>query len=445
MSATLDPQILARWGNRNIPRYTSYPTAPHFRPAADDGLHRQWLAGLPANEPVSLYVHVPFCRAMCWYCGCHTSVSRRAAPVSRYLGRLDEEIGRVGYLRPASLAAGHLHFGGGTPTLMTPDDFHRLMTRLRGTFRFVEGAEIAIEIDPRTLDPDMAEALGWGGVTRASIGVQSFDPAVQKAIHRVQSFAETAQAVERLWRAGVPRFNFDLIYGLPLQDVASCADTVRQALTMRPDRFSVFGYAHVPAFKPHQRKIMADDLPSGSDRLAQFRVIADALLDAGYVQVGLDHFARPDDPMALAASSGRLHRNFQGYTTDPCRTLLGFGASAISRLPEGFVQNAPGIPDYQRRIGSGTLATARLCQLTDEDQRRAQLIERLMCDYRADLSDAQDLVDEDRLAPLLADGLARRSGDLLEVPTAARPLVRAVAAAFDAYLEDGAGRHARAI
>jgi oxygen-independent coproporphyrinogen III oxidase len=441
----LHPEVMARYAGRNIPRYTSYPTAPHFRPATDEGLARSWLADVPVGEPVSLYLHVPFCRSMCWYCGCHTSVTRRDSPIRRYLDALEQELATVAGILPARLEVGHVHFGGGTPTLMEPEDFAELMAKLRRFFSFTADAEIAIEIDPRTLSPEMTRTLAVAGVNRASIGVQSFDPVVQAAINRIQSFEVTAGATEGLRSAGVSALNFDLIYGLPHQTVDSCLDTVRQALELKPDRLAVFGYAHVPAFKPHQRKIDSEALPDAAERLAQSEAIAGALVDAGYVQIGLDHFAAPGDPLTLSAAHGKLHRNFQGYTTDPCPTLIGFGASSISRLPGGFVQNAILIPDYQKRVTEGRLAVARQCPVSEEDQRRAAVIERIMCDYRVDLSGAEDLADEQKLAPLAADGLIRRTGDVIEVLTEGRPLVRAVAAAFDAYLEEGAGRHARAV
>nr|WP_314442445.1 oxygen-independent coproporphyrinogen III oxidase [uncultured Sphingomonas sp.] len=444
-TTTLDPALLARYGERNVPRYTSYPTAPHFAPAADDHAYRDWLADLPSGEPLSLYVHVPFCRAMCWYCGCHTSVTRREAPVSRYVAALAQEIAMVAALVGPGHRAGHLHFGGGTPTLVRPDEFTALMRQLRARFAFASDTEVAIEIDPRTLAPDMAVALGEGGVTRASIGVQSFDAQVQRAINRLQSFEVTREAVERLRNAGIASFNFDLLYGLPFQTVANCVETVDLALLLRPDRLSLFGYAHVPSFKQHQRKIDAADLPGAAERLAQFEAMAERLQQAGYLRIGLDHFALPSDSMAWAAAAGTLHRNFQGYTTDGCATLIGFGASSIGRLPQGFVQNAATTPNYERRIAAGSLATVRQCALSPEDRRRGALIERLMCDYRVDLTGASDLADESRLAPLIADGLIRRTGEVIELLPEARPLVRTVAAAFDAYLEEGAGRHARAL
>lgn len=445
MTARLSPDVLARYGSRNIPRYTSYPTAPHFRPAPDDSLARQWLADVPLGEPLSLYVHVPFCRSMCWYCGCHTTVTAREAPVTRYMDTLAREISLVGAALPGRPRVGHLHFGGGTPTLMAPEQFTALMGQLRAVFEFTETAEIAIEIDPRTLEPEMARALGAAGVNRASLGVQSFDDQVQRAINRVQSYEVTKAAVDRLRAAGIAAINFDLIYGLPHQTVDSCVETVRQALSLKPDRLAVFGYAHVPAFKQHQRKINEAVLPDSAERLAQSQAIADALELAGYVAVGLDHFASPGDSLAVAAAHGKLHRNFQGYTTDPCETLIGFGASSIGRLPGGFVQNAVLIPDYQKRIADGRLATARHCPVTADDRRRAALIERIMCDYRVDLTGREELAEEAKLTPLVRDGLIRRRGDVIEVLPEARPLVRAVAAAFDAYLDETQGKHARAV
>jgi oxygen-independent coproporphyrinogen-3 oxidase len=453
MTVPLRPELLARYGDRQIPRYTSYPTAPHFRPAEGAGQYREWLGQVPADEPVSLYLHVPFCRAMCWYCGCHTSVTRREEPVARYLETLEQEIALVADALPARVPASHIHFGGGTPTIMTPGQFERLAAVLHKRFAVTAGAEIAIEIDPRTLAPAMVEALARGGVNRASLGVQSFDPAVQQAINRVQPLAMTERSVKWLRAAGIRQVNFDLIYGLPRQTLESCLDTVRRAVSLAPDRLAVFGYAHVPGFKRHQRKIDEAALPDGAERLAQSEAIGAALVEAGYVQIGLDHFALRGDPLTLAAARHRLHRNFQGYTTDGCATLLGFGASAIGQLPGGFVQNAVLTGDYQRRIASGELALARQCPVDTDDRLRGRIIERIMCDYRVDLArhcaefdaDPAPLAASPRLKQLVADGMVRQVGTLLEVVPEARPYVRAVAAAFDRYLDEGAGRHSRAV
>lgn len=449
----LSPELLARYGNRQVPRYTSYPTAPHFRPVEEPQLGRRWLGDLPDNEPVSLYLHVPFCRAMCWYCGCHTSVTRREEPIASYVETLLREIELVADALPARVPVAHVHFGGGTPTVMQPAQLLKLMASLRQHFDVRPDAEIAVEIDPRTLSAEMVDALAESGFTRASLGVQSFDPVVQRAINRVQPFEQTARAVDLLRAAGIGRINLDLIYGLPEQTVDSCLDTVEQALRLEPDRLAVFGYAHVPGFKRHQRKIDAERLPGSAERLAQSQAIAAALVEGGLVQIGLDHFAAPGDELTLAASRGALHRNFQGYTTDACRTLLGLGASAIGQLPSGFVQNAVLTGDYQRRIAAGELATARHCPTNADDRLRGAIIERLMCDYRVDLArlcaqfgtDPAQLSIEGGLRELASDGLVRITGDLVEVDRAARPLVRTVAAAFDTYLDQGAGRHARAI
>lgn len=450
----MSPETLRRYADRPLPRYTSYPTAPHFSPEVDSETYVGWLGALPAADPVSLYLHIPFCRSMCWYCGCHTTITARDEPIARYLATLGDEIALVAEAIPHRARIGHVHFGGGTPTLMAPAQLESLASRLRSAFDFADDAEIAIEIDPRTLGADMIEALGRAGFTRASLGVQSFDPVVQRAINRVQSFEQTHSATEGLRRAGVAAINFDLIYGLPHQDVASCRQTVHQALLLAPDRFAVFGYAHVPGFKLHQRKIDDAALPDGLARHDQAEAIAEELVAAGYVRIGLDHFARAGDPLARAFQSGSMHRNFQGYTTDPCTNLIGLGASSIGRLPQGYVQNAVLIGDYQRRIASGRLAVSKGRPFAGDDQLRAAVIERIMCDFRVDLGEVCRPfgADPDHLAsasPVLAElideGIARREHDVIALADEARPLVRVLAAAFDAYLGAGPTRHSRAV
>jgi oxygen-independent coproporphyrinogen-3 oxidase len=453
-AALVNPQLLARYADRPLPRYTSYPTAPHFGPEVDADVYRAWLPEMPADEPLSLYLHVPFCRSMCWYCGCHTTITRRDEPIARYLDALRREIDLVARLLRGRHPARHVHFGGGTPTLMKPAQFAALMNALREHFDIDSEAEVAIEIDPRTLEPDMIGALANGGVTRASLGVQSFDPVVQKAINRLQSFDQTAAAVTGLRSAGVHGINFDLIYGLPHQTLESCLDTVRQAVLLKPDRFAVFGYAHVSGFKLHQRKIEAATLPGGAERHAQSEAIAAALVDAGYVRIGLDHFALPDDPLALAQIEGRLRRNFQGYTTDDSQSLIGFGASSIGRLPQGYVQNAVLIGEYQRRIAEGSFAVGKGRAFASQDRLRAAVIERIMCDYRVDLdavcagfsADPAVLLDSAAgLDALISDGIATRDRNCIAVNDDARPLVRVLAAAFDQYLGEAPARHSRAV
>ena len=438
----IDPEIFARYAALRVPRYTSYPTAPNFSATDDDGCYRRWLGALGSEAPISLYIHIPFCREMCWYCGCHTTVAHRRSPIARYVDFLEKEIRLLRSAIPEKLVVRHVHWGGGSPTLLSPGSIHRLNRQLRDCFKIAADAEIAIEVDPRTLTASCARAFVDAGVNRASIGVQSFDPIVQAAINRKQSFGQTATAVEMLRGLGVRGINLDLVYGLPHQTADSCTDTVREALLLDPDRLAVFGYAHVPAMKPHQRSIDEAALPDARQRLEQATAIKDELASGGYEPIGLDHFALPEDSLALAAREGALRRNFQGYTTDPCPTLIGLGASAISRLPDGFGQNAIRIPNYYRPLSSGRLPTARLCPVTAEDSHRADIIEQLMCAYRADIG---SLVPPADLARLEDEGLIRRTGTLIEIPEDARPLVRAVAAAFDAYLPQATARHVTAI
>jgi oxygen-independent coproporphyrinogen-3 oxidase len=442
------------YGQDRLSRYTSYPTAPHFSPAIGEGDYRRWLKSMPVRQPASLYLHVPFCRSMCWYCGCHTSVTRRDEPIATYAAGLRTEARFVAETIGQRIPVSHIHFGGGTPTIMSPDLFADLMGALRYSFFVLPDAEIAVEIDPRTLTEAMTEALGYAGVNRASLGVQSFDPAVQQAINRLQSFEQTAASVERLRRAGIGRINFDLLYGLPLQTVDSCLDTVAKCVELRPDRLSVFGYAHVPSFKKHQRKISEASLPDSVERHLQSETIAEALLDAGYVRIGLDHFALPGDSLAIARQDGRLRRNFQGYTDDTADALIGLGASAIGRMPHGFVQNDVSTRDYLARIAEGRFATAKGYAFTREDRFRADIIERIMCDLAVDLPLVSQLhgrdlrtaiVDRPRIENLIADGAVKMVDDRLFISDGAEFLVRSVASAFDAHLAHSVATHSRAV
>src|SRR5437879_6414112 len=284
--------LAVSYGEERLPRYTSYPTAPHFSPAIGADTYARGLAEIPSGASASLYLHVPFCREMCWYCGCHTQIARRDGLIAAYQRTLRLEIELIVETIGRRIKVEHIHFGGGTPTIMAPEDFAELMATMRQAFFVLPSAEIAVEIDPRTFTADTLGAMRLSSVNRASLGVQSFDPVVQRAINRVQSFEQTASVVDMLRRAGIEGINFDLIYGLPHQTVASCLDTVRRALMLAPDRFSVFGYAHVPSFKKHQQMIKESFLPDGPARHDQACAIANALNEAGYVQIGLDHFAR---------------------------------------------------------------------------------------------------------------------------------------------------------
>lgn len=449
----MNTDIIRRYGETRLPRYTSYPTAPRFSSNIGAGTYRDWLVAIAQNDPVSLYLHVPFCRSMCWYCGCHTTITQKDAPILDYLTVLKQEIRLVAKAMGRRQAVSDIHFGGGTPTIMTPEEFLDLTATLTAAFGIGGTTELAVEIDPRTLTLEMSEALGKAGMTRASLGVQSFDPKVQKAINRIQSPEQTGTALANLRKAGARSINFDLIYGLPHQTVESAMDTARMAAAMRPERFAVFGYAHVPAFKKHQRLIDTAALGDAYERHQQAEAIAATLCDAGYRRIGLDHFALPEDSLSLAADRQTLHRNFQGYTTDNASTLIGFGSSAIGRLAEGYVQNDVAIGRYASLISSGELATSKGYRLTPEDRVRAWIIERLMCDFRVDfgaMPDGFELHDEalgktnQSLQSLLAEGIVRWRGAVLTVATEHRFLVRTVASCFDAYLAETGRTHATA-
>lgn len=445
--------LVRKYGEARLPRYTSYPTAPAFAPSVGPDEYARGLRDAGSSGPVSMYLHVPFCRSMCWYCGCHTTITRQDAPILEYLDAMAKEIDLVSMAAGDQLSVKNIHFGGGTPTIMTSQEFAALMKKLRAAFNFTSEASIAVEIDPRTLTGEMIVALGENGVDRASLGVQSFDPIVQKAINRIQTFAQTKAAVTGLRDYGVTSTNFDLIYGLPFQTLDSCIKTVQMAIQLRPERFAVFGYAHVPAFKKHQRLIDEMVLPDATERNEQAEAIAETLAAAGYVRIGLDHFALPKDELALALENGTLRRNFQGYTTDDCDTLIGLGASAIGRLHSGYYQNHVAIGRYAEMVAADILPTAKGYVLTNEDRLRAAVIERLMCDFEADVGElsleagygAHFLLERnERLEGLVSDGVASVEGSKVIVDRNLRFMVRAVAAAFDAYFGALGRTHSKA-
>jgi oxygen-independent coproporphyrinogen-3 oxidase len=441
------PETLLRHAATPLPRYTSYPTAPHFAPLGADA-YAGWLREAGPGDPLSLYVHVPFCHSLCWYCGCHTSVTRSAARIARYGDGLAREAAMVAALLPAHGGVTALHLGGGTPTALGAAGLMRLAAALRESFAFRPGAELAAELDPRSLDESLLEALGGIGLTRASLGVQDVTPAVQEKIGRVQPTAQVEAAVRGLRALGVTGINMDLIYGLPGQDVAEVEASARFAADCGTDRVAVFGYAHVPWMKAHQKGIRVEELPDASLRMRQAEAAARVLTDAGYVAVGLDHFARPGDAMAVAAARGALRRNFQGYTTDSAPFLLGFGASAIGSTPAGFVQNEPEEKRWLAAVEQGRLPVARGRALTAEDRIRARLIERVMCDgaIAAEAVPAAIMATAaDRLGGLIEDGLVAREPGRLVATAAGRPFLRHFAACFDAFLKPSPARHSAAV
>ena len=447
------PDLIEKYDLR-VPRYTSYPTAPHFAPTVGADTYARWLGALEVDTPLSLYLHIPYCAEMCWFCGCHTKATHKYAPVGDYLAALWEEMRLVAAALPGRMRVDHVHFGGGSPTLLTAEDFTHTLAELRLLFDVTAEADIAVELDPRTAKQAYIEAMATAGVTRASIGVQDFDERVQRVINRIQPYDVTAQVVTWLRAAGIDAINMDLVYGLPYQTVESVIDMAEKTVEIEPARVALFGYAHVPWMKPHQKLIPEAALPDMAERWAQYEAASNVLKAAGYVTVGLDHFAHPADSMARAARAGTLHRNFQGYTTDEAAVLIGLGASGIGSLPQGYVANEVAIDGYKRRVQAGELPIARGIEVTDEDRLRRAIIERLMCDLRVDLdaisgaygrNEAEfgaELIELERLA---GDGLVTVDGRCIAITEEGRPLMRAVCAVFDTYLAHGTAKHSQAV
>jgi len=439
---------------RAVPRYTSYPTAPHFHSRIGQQTYRQWLTALDSKAAVSLYLHVPYCRELCWYCGCNTRATTGHRPIADYARRLAAEINLVANLLPARLRVSHIHWGGGTPTILSAADFLSLHELLARRFDIGVDSEVAIEIDPRTLEPSTIRAMAEAGVSRASLGVQDFDPRVQRAINRWQPYELTRRACEDLRGAGIGAINFDLVYGLPYQTTDGLLATIDRSIELAPQRIALFGYAHVPWAKPHQRLIPEESLPGSEARWSQANAAAERLQSGGYRWIGLDHFALPDDAMSKATDEGRLRRNFQGYTTDQADTLIGFGASAIGALPQGYVQGNADLRLWSSSIDAGDLPVIRGIALDDDDRLRRHVIERLMCDLSIDLGaaagrfgfDSAYLMPEcESLVGLAREGIVRLDGMRVTITPEGRPFMRLAAAMFDRYLAQGAGKHSRAV
>ncbi len=364
-----------------VPRYTSYPPANHFE--NDVGRHSQlrWMSDVGATETISLYVHIPFCRRLCWFCACRTQGTKTMRPVDAYIEVLKTEIATARLALPQDVRVGRLHLGGGTPTLLSGQTMASLLRTIFNAFNKSDDFEFSVEIDPTEASDEVLSTLITHGMNRASIGVQDFAPKVQKAIGRPQSLEQTKRVINYLRNNGVDAINLDLLYGLPFQTQKSFERTLSHVVDMAPDRLAIYGYAHVPWMSKRQVLIKSETLPNTQDRftLAQ---IAQATLDAhGYDQIGIDHFARPSDSLARAAKNGTLRRNFQGYTDDPHDTLIGFGASAISRFRQGYVQNAVATSAYLDRINDSGFAGHKGFVLSPTDTVISTMIERLMCDF----------------------------------------------------------------
>ena len=434
----------------HVPRYTSYPTAPHFHGGVNGAAYGEWLAALAPRTPLSLYLHIPFCDTLCWFCACHTTVVNNYGPVRDYVERLEREIRLIGGMLKDHHPVSHIHFGGGSPTMLARQDMLRLNRLLRDTFDVAAGAEIAIEIDPRGFGAEQADTLAEAGVTRASIGVQDCDPKVQRAINRLQSPWDLRNAAGLLRERGIDRLNLDLVYGLPYQTMMGLEHNLELAVEMLPSRMALFGYAHVPFFKKHQALIPEKALPGVEERLAMLTFAEGCLTGNGYQPIGLDHFALGGDELAIAAERRTLHRNFQGYTADAAPALLGFGASAISALPQGYVQNQVNTALYRRTLDANRLPVAKGIVLSDEDRLRRDVIEQIMCYLDVDLGaasqshgrDADALDDVLALTrPLQECGAIKVEGRRITVARTQKAAARILASLFDTYLQTGMGKH----
>jgi oxygen-independent coproporphyrinogen-3 oxidase len=450
---THDPQ-LSRLGlfDARVPRYTSYPTAPHFGTDIGSRTFASWIAAIPEGSEISVYLHIPFCRRLCWFCACRTQGTTTDAPVIAYVETLKAELALLRDHLPQGVRLGRLHWGGGTPTLLSAGLILSLADAIFDVLPMAPGGEFSVEIDPNEVDDARLDALARAGMNRASIGVQDFDPEIQKSIGREQGYALTRDVADRIRARGVASLNADILYGLPHQTKSRIADSVQKLLTLSPDRVALYGYAHVPWMSRRQQMIPAEAMPAPEERLDLFETARQLFTWDGYQEIGIDHFARPEDSMARAQRSGMLKRNFQGYTDDQASVLIGLGASSISRFPQGYAQNASGTADHTRAIRAGQFSTHRGHRFAGEDQLRARIIEALMCDFA--VSRIEILRDFDvtptRLEALFQSArdqfgsMLQVTGDGIVIPVPSRPLTRMIARAFDAYDTAGA-RHSSAV
>jgi len=449
----LDRQ-LARLGlfDARVPRYTSYPTAPQFGSLIGEGQFRDWVAAIAPGSEISLYLHVPFCRRLCWFCACRTQGTTHDAPVLAYVETLKAELQHLAAILPPGVRLSRLHWGGGTPTMLPPDAVRALAGAIFAVAPMADSGEFSVEIDPDEVDEARLDALVEMGMNRASIGVQDFDPDIQSAIGRDQSYELTARVAGLIRERGVASLNADLVYGLPWQTRARLTDTVQKLITLNPDRVALYGYAHVPWMARRQQMIPTDSLPRPEERLALFETARKLFVWDGFHEIGIDHFARPDDGLARAAATGGLRRNFQGYTDDTAPVLIGLGASSISRFPQGYAQMNPSTSAWTRAVREGRFAIERGHAFAGEDLLRGRIIEALMCDFRIDAAElARDHgLGPERLAELVAPVAERFAGFVeadangLVILPSGRPLTRMIAAGFDEYAMAASG-HSSAV
>jgi oxygen-independent coproporphyrinogen-3 oxidase len=435
-----------------VPRYTSYPTAPQFADKVGAPEVRDWISQIPVGGTVSMYLHVPFCRRLCWFCACRTQGTTTAAPVAAYVESLKAELEILRAQLPQGVQIEHLHWGGGTPTLLTPTMITDLTDSIRAIAPLTRDAQFSVEIDPNEIDDARLDALAAAGMNRASVGVQDFDPQIQETIGRPQSYEVTKAAIDGLRKRGIHSLNADILYGLPHQSNERISDSVQKLLSLDPDRVALFGYAHVPWMAKRQALIPTEALPDPEGRLDLFNTARTLFLADGYVEIGIDHFARPEDGLAISHAKGTMRRNFQGYTEDHSSTLIGLGASAISHYPQGYAQNDPRTSGYQAKVRGGEMATIRGHAFTRDDRLRGAIIEALLCYFRADLAAlAQAQGQAPEAATNLAVGLeeafpgvVRSKDNVVEILPVGRPLARMIAQHFDAYAVSAAS-HSHAI
>ncbi len=458
-SPVFDRALVARY-DVNAPRYTSYPTAPHFRSEFGESQLRETIRASnedPIPRDISAYLHIPFCLSPCFYCGCARIITHDQGKAGPYLVRLYREIEAVAALFDRDRCLAQLHFGGGTPNFLNADQLVELIETLGRHFSFSRkpDREFGAELDPRFCDGDYVQRIAAAGINRISLGVQDFDPQVQRAVNRIQSVEQTRDVIEGARRAGVRSVNLDLIYGLPRQSTATFARTLEQVIELRPDRIAAYGYAHLPERFKAQRQIDKFELPDAGTRLGLLQQTVEVLTAAGYRYIGVDHFALPGDDLSLALDAGTLQRNFQGYSTHAACDLVGFGMSAISHVGASFSQNAKDLTGYYAMLDNNRLPVARGLRLSDDDLLRADLIGRLMCAGSLDIRAFEEryLVDFasyfkrslDHLRPLEADGLVTCSPSHITVTARGQFLMRNIAMCFDSYADIPDIRYSRAV
>ena len=445
--------VLKPYAAGQVARYTSYPTAKEFSPRVGQNEVLRWLTCVGADEHLSLYIHIPFCQRLCWYCACATSAPNGYERVAEYVQTLKSEIATWANALDDRGQVARIHFGGGSPNMLSPADFAAIMGHIRSHFNVRSDIEIDIELDPRSLTEAFIETMSDVGVTRASLGVQTLAPAVQDGINRIQPRKQISRVVSLLRKNGIQNINFDLMYGLPQQTTTDIAEAANYAAMIGINRLAVFGYAHVPWFVTRQRIIDERALPDLDGRYEQVLTADKVLKDHGYKPVGFDHYALSDDPIVKARDNGTLRRNFQGYTDDDCQTLIGMGESSISSFREGYVQNQKNRRDWRTAIAGRRIPTARGYALSVEDRVRADIIELLLCYREVDIATVCSVYDHsvdalryclDHLEPLRTDGLCDINGTLVTIPEDRKYFARQVAAKFDAFAAD-ARQHAIAV